>query len=120
MTGWAEALGGARQLRLVTARQSGQGVHEVPVWFALAGDDLALIARSAEGDWVRNVRAEPRVTVRYRRRRWAGVASVVTEEPASRELQRAWYDRYIDHYPNLGLVEWNPQATVLRVVQTPS
>lgn len=120
MTGWAEALAEARQIRLSTVRRSGHGVHEVPVWFALVGDDLALIARSAEGDWVRNVRAEPRVTVCSQRRRWAAVASIVTAEAESRELQSAWYDRYIDHYPNLGLADWNPQATVLRVVQPPS
>ncbi|WP_147916629.1 hypothetical protein [Ruania zhangjianzhongii] len=72
MTGWADLLAEARQIRIITARRSGLGSHEVPVWFALAGQDLAVLARSAEGDWVRNARAE-----------------------------------------------WNPQATVVRIVRIP-
>lgn len=115
-TDWPEALAAARQIRIVTTRRSGRGEHDVPVWFALVGDDLAVLARSSASDWVRNVRAEPTVTVRSRRRRWAGLARIVTAEGESRELQRAWYRRYGDLYPNLGLVEWNPDATVVRVV----
>lgn len=120
MTGdWAGPLAAARQVRIVTARRSGAGVHEVPVWFALVDGDLAVIARSAAGDWVRNVRADPAVTVCHQRRRWAARARVVTEEDESRTLQRAWYQRYVGRYPNLGLVEWNPEATVVRVVPAP-
>ena len=65
----------------------------MPVWFALVGGDLALIARSAEGDGVRNIRADPAVTVRSRRQRWAAEARIVTEESESRQLQRAWCQR---------------------------
>ena len=113
---WVDPLTEARQVRITTRRRSGQGEHEVPVWFAPLGGDLALIARSAEGDWVRNIRADPAVTVRYQRRRWAAVARIVTGQAESRQLQRAWYQRYLYWYPNLGLVEWNPDATVVRVV----
>lgn len=113
---WTEPLATARQIRIVATRRSGRGEHEVPVWFALVGNDLALIARSSASDWVRNVRTEPAVTVRSGRRRWAGLARSVTAEGESRQLQRAWYQRYVGQYPNLGLVEWNPEATVVRVI----
>lgn len=64
---------------------------------------------------MRNVWADPAVLVRSQRRRWAARAWIVTDQAESRELQRAWYLRYVERYPRLDLVEWNPQASVVRV-----
>lgn len=49
---------------LTTGRQSGQP-HEVRVWFAAEGSTVFVLAGGGEqSDWVRNLRADPRVTVR--------------------------------------------------------
>ena len=42
--------------------------HEIEIWFALDGPGLYLLAGGGFGsDWVRNLVAEPAVTVRYMR-----------------------------------------------------
>ena len=41
--------------------------HEIEIWFAREGSTLYLMAGGRDGsDWVRNVRADPAVTVRVR------------------------------------------------------
>ena len=46
-----------------TGRRSGNP-HEIEIWFGLANGRLYLMAGDPDSDWVKNVRAEPRVHVR--------------------------------------------------------
>lgn len=114
---WVGPLAAARQIRIETRRRSGQGTHEVPVWFALVDGEVAVLARSAGSDWVRNIRAEPAVTVRARRRRWAGVARIVTDLTESQAVQRTWLDRYATQLARYGRLDWDPETTVVAITR---
>ena len=49
-----------------TGRRTGNP-HTIEIWFALADDTFYLLAGGGDrADWVRNMRADPKVTVRVR------------------------------------------------------
>jgi deazaflavin-dependent oxidoreductase (nitroreductase family) len=60
--------------------------HEIEIWFALAGTTLYLMSGGGDrSDWVRNLQAEPKVTVRLRDTTYDATARVVeagTDEDA--------------------------------------
>jgi deazaflavin-dependent oxidoreductase (nitroreductase family) len=68
-------------------RRSGRQ-HTIEIWFAAADQTLYLLAGGRErADWVRNLRAEPRVVVSLGPHRYPARARVV--EPGSDEDARA-------------------------------
>ena len=72
--------------------------HEIEIWFAVAPDAATLYLLSGGGDrsdWVRNLRADPVVTVRLRDGTRPGVGRVV--EPGTVEdetARRLVFDKY--------------------------
>ena len=63
-----------------TGRRTGRA-REIEIWFTERGRRFYLIAEHGEGaNWVRNVQANPRVTVRVGDRRFAGTARIVMDE----------------------------------------
>ncbi|HEX8053229.1 MAG TPA: nitroreductase family deazaflavin-dependent oxidoreductase [Thermoleophilaceae bacterium] len=70
-----------------TGRVSGEP-REIEIWFALNGPTLYLLAGGRErANWVRNLRAEPRVSVRIGAVTAAAAARVV-EDPEEDALAR--------------------------------
>jgi deazaflavin-dependent oxidoreductase (nitroreductase family) len=71
---------------LTTAGRSTGMPHSIEIWFGRAGDTLYLMSGGRErADWVRNLQAEPRVTVRIGDERRDAIARIVepdTEEDA--------------------------------------
>jgi deazaflavin-dependent oxidoreductase (nitroreductase family) len=70
--------------------------HEIEIWYARDGDTLYLLAGGGDrSDWVRNLRAEPAVTVRLGGVTSAARARVVegetTEDGRARQLV---FDKY--------------------------
>jgi deazaflavin-dependent oxidoreductase (nitroreductase family) len=62
--------------------------HEIEIWFARDGATLYLMSGGGDrSDWVRNLRADPAVTVRLRDVTFAATARVV--EPGTDEDERA-------------------------------
>ena len=70
--------------------------HEIEIWFALDGTTLFLLAGAGErSDWVRNLMADPAVTVRLGGDHFAATARVV--EAGTEEDERARtlvFDKY--------------------------
>jgi len=63
-------------------------LHEIEIWFALNGATLYLLSGGGDrSDWVRNVVAQPAVTVRVGDTTYAATARVVP--PATDEDERA-------------------------------
>src|SRR5262245_39474818 len=55
--------------------------REIEIWFTEMGGRFYLIAEHGENaNWVRNIQANPRVTVRVGDRRFAGIARIVVDE----------------------------------------
>jgi deazaflavin-dependent oxidoreductase (nitroreductase family) len=92
-----------------TGRRSGRP-REIEIWFTEAGGRFYLIAEHGEdAAWVRNLRAEPRVTVRVGDRRFAATARVVQahgptwrDARARSEAKYGWGDGLV--------VELTPEA----------
>ena len=77
------------ECRLVaTGRTSGEP-REIRIWFSAVGDRLFLLSQDQErAHWVRNVVAEPRVTLRIGEHAFAGVASVLDRSDADDAIAR--------------------------------
>jgi deazaflavin-dependent oxidoreductase (nitroreductase family) len=102
-----------------TGRRTGEP-RRIEIWFAAAddGEVIYLLAGGRErAGWVRNLRAEPRVTVEIAGRRFAGTAHVVDDRAEDRTARRLVYEKYRDYD---ALEEWRdaalPVAIALRDV----
>jgi deazaflavin-dependent oxidoreductase (nitroreductase family) len=99
-------------------RRSGQP-HRIEIWFAAHDRRLYLLAGGRErADWVRNLQADPRVTVELGKENHVGVAHVLgpstAEDQHARELLLV---KYADAEDDLD--EWG-QTALSVVVEFPS
>ena len=88
--------------------------HEIEIWFALDTESpttLFLMAGGGDGsDWVRNLRAEPAVTVRVGDTTYGARARVI--DPESEEDERARtlvHDKFAPRYSG-DLTQWRGRA----------
>jgi deazaflavin-dependent oxidoreductase (nitroreductase family) len=98
-----------------TGRRSGRP-HTIEIWFVAGGSSAYLMAGGREGaDWVRNLLADPAVTIRVGDREWEARARVV--EPGSAEDADA-RQRMLAKYQPPGsreLESWGRSALVVAV-----
>jgi len=79
----------AKYLYLTTTGRRTGRPREIEIWFTQRGDRYYLVAEHRErAQWVKNLRAEPRVAARVGRRAFAAQARVV-DAKAEPELARA-------------------------------
>lgn len=94
-------------------RRSGKP-HEIEIWFGTAGGSLYLLSGGGEdSDWVKNLKAEPQVSVRIAKQIFDAKARIVTdaaEEAQARRLLAAKYYKWREGKP---LNDW--AATALPV-----
>src|SRR5439155_16166566 len=77
------------------------------VWFGLAGSTLYLLSGGGEGaDWVRNLRANPAVTVRLGGRELAATARIVADEAEEAMARRLLAAKYQDWREGQALSGW--------------
>ena len=108
--GWAEA-----DLYYVTTtgRRSGRS-HEIEIWCVAVGEALYLMAGSGErSDTVRNLRADPRVTVRVGDDTRNATATVVTDAAEDESVRRAMVAKY-ETKPG-DLASWGRTALPVRL-----
>jgi len=95
-----------------TGRTSGRP-HEIEIWFALdpePGTTLFLLAGAGEAsDWVRNLRADPAVTVRVRETRYSALARVVADAAEDERARALVFDKYQPRN-TAELVSWRARA----------
>ena len=99
---------------LTTRGRVSANPHEIEIWFAVDTETpttLFLMAGGGDGsDWVRNLRADPTVTVRVGNTTYAARARVV--DPESEEDERARtlvHDKFAPRYSD-DLTEWRGRA----------
>jgi deazaflavin-dependent oxidoreductase (nitroreductase family) len=77
-----------------TGRKSGKP-HEIEIWFGMQGNMLYLLSGGGDdSDWVKNLRADPKVTVRIAKHVFSAEARVVQdkrEESLARPMLAAKY-----------------------------
>jgi deazaflavin-dependent oxidoreductase (nitroreductase family) len=97
-----------------TGRVTGEP-HEIEIWYG--ADDTTVYFLSGgrdRADWVRNLRREPRVTVRIADRTVAGVARVVAAgDPEDATARRLVWRRYTTDERDL--VHWRDSALPVAV-----
>ena len=85
--------------------------HEIEIWFARDGSTLYLMSGGTDrSDWVRNLRADPAVTVRVRDVTFTAVARILeprTDEDAS--ARRLVTDKYQPRYDG-SLEAWRERS----------
>ena len=101
---------------LTTRGRTSGKPHEIEIWFALDKATLYLLSGGGEtSDWVRNVRAEPAVTVRLRDTTYDAIARVVeagTDEDAT--ARRLVYEKYQPGYKG-SLDSWRERSLPVAV-----
>ena len=91
-----------------TGRRTGRP-HTIEIWFAAApgARTLYLVAETGDrADWIRNLRAEPRVVVRVGRRQWHATARVVPEGDEADAARRLVTSRNQGWRPGTPLPAW--------------
>ena len=71
--------------------------HEIEIWFALAPETRTLYMLSGGGDrsdWVKNLRRNPKVTVRIADRRFVGLASETKDAEEDELARRLLVEKY--------------------------
>jgi deazaflavin-dependent oxidoreductase (nitroreductase family) len=95
-------------------RRSGRP-HEIEIWFVLDGRTLYFLAGGRDGsDWVRNVMADPAVTVRVRDRTYAGRGRVIAEGDESERARTLVFDKYQARYSG-SLANWRVESLPVAV-----
>jgi deazaflavin-dependent oxidoreductase (nitroreductase family) len=90
--------------------------HEIEIWFGLWENTIYLLSGGGmESDWVRNLLADPKVTVRIAKQTFSGTARVVRniqEESLARPMLAAKYQNWKDGQE---LGEWARDALVVGI-----
>ena len=87
--------------------------HEIEIWFAL--DDRTLYLLSGGGDrsdWVRNLLAEPAVTVRLRDKTYEATARVVDAGEESERGRGLVFEKYQPRYSG-SLERWRRESLLV-------
>ena len=101
-----------------TGRRTGRA-HEIEIWFAAAGDTLYLLSGDGErSDWVRNLIADPRVTVRVESEEVPAKARTVEDPEEDGRARRLLLEKYEPRYRG-SLERWGLTATPVALVLEP-
>ncbi|MFL6243527.1 MAG: nitroreductase family deazaflavin-dependent oxidoreductase [Acidimicrobiia bacterium] len=89
--------------------------HEIEIWFALEGRTLYLLSGGGDrSDWVRNLRAEPAVTVRLRNTISAAMARVVEAGDESERGRGLVFEKYQPRYTG-SLERWRRESLLVAI-----
>jgi deazaflavin-dependent oxidoreductase (nitroreductase family) len=97
-----------------TGRISGEP-REIEIWFGLAGSTLYMLSGGRDrSDWVRNLKREPRVTVRIGDRSLDGRARVVDDPDEDERARRLVFEKYAPGYSG-DLTDWRARSLPIAV-----
>jgi deazaflavin-dependent oxidoreductase (nitroreductase family) len=89
--------------------------HEIEIWFALDGRTLYLLSGGgSSSDWVRNLRADPSVTVRLQDSTYDATARVVEAGDESERGRRLVFDKFQPRYTG-SLDRWRRESLLVAI-----
>ena len=89
--------------------------HEIEIWFAREGRTLYLLSGGGErSDWVRNLQAEPAVTVRLRDATYDATARVVEGRGESERGRGLVFEKYQPRYSG-SLERWRRESLLVAI-----
>ena len=101
-----------------TGRSTGRP-HEIEIWYAADGDTLYLLSGGGDrADWVRNLRADPAVTVRLGDTTHPALARVIEDAAEDRRARTLVFDKYQPRYAG-DLERWREASLPVAVDLTP-
>jgi deazaflavin-dependent oxidoreductase (nitroreductase family) len=97
-----------------TGRRSGQP-REIEIWFGLDGDTLYMLSGGRDrSDWVKNLKAESRVSVRIAGQLMDGRARIVVEPEEDEKARALLVNKYGPRYSG-DLSSWRRDALPVAV-----
>jgi deazaflavin-dependent oxidoreductase (nitroreductase family) len=100
---------------LTTAGRKTGSPHEIEIWFGMSGASVYMLSGGGEkSDWVRNLLAEPRVTVRIAQRTFDGTARVVSDAAEHEMARKLLLRKYEPTYTG-DLTDWGRTALPVAV-----
>ena len=100
------------ECRLVTTGRTSGDPREIRIWFSSNGDRVFMLSQDQErAHWVRNIVADPRVTLHIGQRAFEGVASVLDRsDPDDATARETFAGKYGTKYLGKFLREALPVA----------
>lgn len=95
--------------------------HEIEIWFATPDAGATLYLLSGGGDrayWVRNLVADPRVTVRVEHAEFEATARVIDDADEGRRAAELVFDKYQPRYSG-DLTRWRDTALPIAITLGP-
>jgi deazaflavin-dependent oxidoreductase (nitroreductase family) len=98
-----------------TGRKSGNP-HEIEIWFGLKRRSLYLLSGNGEdSDWVKNMRALPRVTVRIAKHTFSGAVRFVSDEEEEKMARKLLATKYEQWHEGRPFSRWARTALVVAI-----
>jgi deazaflavin-dependent oxidoreductase (nitroreductase family) len=100
-----------------TGRVTGKP-HEIEIWFAVSGDTVYLMNgnskfKAGHADWLRNLRKQPRVSLRIKDRTFEAPTRMVTDGDEDALARRLLLAKYAT--PARPLTEWGLNAVPVAI-----
>jgi deazaflavin-dependent oxidoreductase (nitroreductase family) len=97
-----------------TGRVSGEP-REIEIWFGLEGSRLYMLSGGRDrSDWVKNLKREPKVTVRIADRTLEGQARVVDDPAEDGRARDLLFEKYSPGYSG-DLADWRERSLPIAV-----
>jgi deazaflavin-dependent oxidoreductase (nitroreductase family) len=110
-----EQLGHESFCYLTTRGRVSGDPHEIEIWFAARDSTIYMLAGGGDSsDWVKNLRAEPAVTVRIATEHFDGVARIVDDQDDDAWARSALFAKYNGGYGG-DLTEWSKRSLPVAV-----
>ena len=98
-----------------TGRKSGLP-REIEIWFGINGNTLYLLSGGGDqSQWVKNLLANPNVTVRIAKHSFNGVARIVSEEKQETMARHLLAGKYQGWKEGKPLSDWGRTALVIGI-----
>ena len=98
-----------------TGRKSGLP-REIEIWFGINGNSLYLLSGGGdESQWVKNLLANPNVTVRIAKHNFNGIARIVSEEKEETTARHMLAGKYQGWKEGKPLSDWGRTALVVGI-----
>ena len=108
-------LAGERYRYLTTTGRSSGRPREIEIWFHLEGSTLYMLAEGrGRANWVRNLRADPAVSVRIGDQAFPGTARIVEDDEEEMLARRELPAKYANSYSE-DLADWGRTALPVAV-----
>lgn len=101
---------------LTTKGRKSGSPHEIEIWFGINDNSLYLLSGGGDdSDWVKNLRADPNVTVRIAKRTVNGIARIVDEAKEATVARHMLAGKYQGWHEGQALSDWGKTALVVGI-----